>query len=44
MLRKLLKMLFGQRAKTGLEFIPVRPIPAARLRDAGSRGRFAMSP
>lgn len=44
MLRKLLRVLFGQRAKTGLEFIPVRPVPAARLQTAGWRGRFAMSP
>lgn len=27
MLRKLLKMLFGWRAKPELEFVPVRPIP-----------------
>jgi hypothetical protein len=43
MLRKLLQKLFGKRARPGLEFVPVRPIPQARVRP-NARGGFAMSP
>jgi len=43
MLRKLLRMLFGHRAHTALAYVPIRPIPPARIR-RHARGGLAMSP
>ena len=44
MLRKLLRTLFDQRAKTGLEYLPVRPIPTARPVRAHAYGRRRETP
>jgi hypothetical protein len=43
MLRKLFQMLFGKRVRPELAYVPVRPIPPARMR-SHPRGGFATSP